>query len=196
MKSLPGSPGRWLPNTPAANFRGFSKTGKPYKGFGQRECRSQVQWKVHAHSGSCRKSCLWGRSSPRQLGESVWRGFWKQLPRQASNNWHHPDLYSGKVPTLKDGLTVQLRRLVGKRIIVVGWKFLEKIRWQFCRLRNPFVLPKKKKKPLQNTSVSGLTQRTCTSDMIKRFIIENGPTVGHCVCLGFWNWIVIFLKLT
>ena len=61
------------------------------------------------------KSCLWGRSSPRQLGESVWRGFWKQLPRQASNNWHHPDLYSGKVPTLKDGLTVQLRRLVGKK---------------------------------------------------------------------------------
>lgn len=115
MKSLPGSPGRWLPNTPAANFRGFSKTGKPYKGFGQRECRSQVQWKVHAHSGSCRKSCLWGRSSPRQLGESVWRGFWKQLPRQASNNWHHPDLYSGKVPTLKDSLTVQLRRLVGKK---------------------------------------------------------------------------------
>ena len=31
--------------------------------------------------------------------------------------------------------------------------------------------------------------------MIKRFIIENGPTVV-IVCLGFWNWIVIFLKLT
>ena len=67
--------------------------------------------------------------------------------------------------------------LLGKRIIVVGWKFLEKIDI-FCRLRNPFVLPTK-------TIAEHKCLRTYAENLYKRHDQEiynwKWTYRGHCV---------------